>query len=457
MTTRLRSYWERIRTNYWFIPALMSLGAIGLSVFSLQADTLYFDAKSITWLWRGGSEGAQQVLSTIASSMITVAGVVFSITLVVFTMASGQFGPRVLRNFMRDLGTQIVLGTFLSTFLYCLLVLRSVHEVSEAAFVPRFSMSCALVLSVASLAVLIYFIHHVCDSVQAENLVAHVGRELESAIKETFPVQKGTTAPDGNREADETEFPEQLREACWEVRASRSGYLQALELETLMDLATANDLKLRLLQHPGNFVAECNPLVQAIPRENCSASVGQRLENAFILGRHRTPTQDIDYSVHQLVEIAVRALSPAINDPYTAIACIDWLGAAMNIMAGREAPSQYHRDAGGVVRLTLHTQTFAGMMDRAFNQIRQYGAKSPAVLIRLLETFARIAGNLRRARDWEALRRHAQCVTADARETTIDAVDFEAIEARYRHFLEVCDARMGPVTSNASDESRPDH
>jgi uncharacterized membrane protein len=207
--------------------------------------------------------------------MITVAGVVFSITPVVFTMASGQFGPRILRNFMRDLGTQVVLGTFVSTFLYCLLVLRSVHQMNEAAFVPQLSVTCGLGLSLASLAVLIYFIHHVCNSIQAENVVAHVGRELETAIKATYPARKAGGVIDGGREPRETEFPGDLQTPCRTVRAGRSGYLQAIETETLLELATEHDLRLRLLQD------------------------------------------------------------------------------------------------------------FAGMMDRAFNQIRQYGARSPAVLIRL--------------------------------------------------------------------------
>ncbi len=421
----------------------MLAASVVLAMMTQWADARYVRAPGEGgWIWNGSAEGARAVLSTVASSMITVAGVVFSITLVVFTMASAQFGPRLLRTFMRDLGNQVVLGTFVGTFLYCLLILRSVSEVRDGGSVPHVSVTCGLALAVASLVVLIYFIHHVCDMIQAENVVAHVGRELEAAIKETFPKRAGGAEEDGHAERPD-ESPGTGREPCLEVRARRSGYVQGIEVETLMELAAEHDLRVRLLQHPGNFVAECNPLARIVPVDRCPEAIAERVEAAFILGRQRTPTQDIDYSVHQLVEIGVRALSPGINDPYTALACIDWLGAAMTLMTGRATPSPHHRDASGTVRLTLHVQTFAGMMDRAFDQLRQYGSRSPAVMIRLLETFARVAHSVECEADLEALRRHGSRVIEDARKVTVNASDLEDMTERHRHLLEVCAIRAG--------------
>ena len=360
--------------------------AIAGAFISTAIDARGYDpeARKLSWIWVGGAEGARNVLSTIASSMITVAGVTFSITIVALAQASSQFGPRLLRTFMRDTGNQIVLGTFLSTYIYCLLVLRVVHDLDENRFVPHVSVTIALALSVAGLAVLIYFIHHICDSIQAENLVAMVGRELVAAIQ---------ALPEGNGRAETPSGGERRAETGsafeFAVEAPTSGYLQAADNDALMKIATENGARLDLPRNAGDFITEGLPLVCS--NRELPAETRRAVQKAFKIGRRRTPTQDLDHQAHQLVEIAVRALSPGINDPFTAMACIDWLGAAVAQAMRHDFPAGVIADGEGNARVTFKAPTFEQLLGAALNPIRQHGAIHLSVAIRLLEVFGRLA------------------------------------------------------------------
>lgn len=194
--SRLRALWEYLRGTYWAVPSAMAVAAAGLSFGAIQLDefTTTTVLDRLSWVYTGGPEGARAVLSTIASSMITVAGVTFSITIVALTLASQQFGPRLLRNFLRDPGNQIVLGTFVSTFIYCLLVLRTVRGSDEEEFVPHLAVTLGVGLAMLSLGVLIYFIHHVATSIQAARIIANVAEDLEGAINQLFPDSVGEDA-----------------------------------------------------------------------------------------------------------------------------------------------------------------------------------------------------------------------------------------------------------------------
>lgn len=183
MRETLLAYWERLRTNFWFVPSLMALATAGFSYGVTRIDANRPGHDLMGLLWSGGADGARSLLSTIASSMITVAGTVFSITIAALTLAGSQFGWRLLRNFTRDLGNQIVLGTFVSTFLYCLLTLRTVRSEDEGGFVPHVSVTCAVVFAVASVGVLIYFIDHMARSIQAESLIADIAADLRETIR----------------------------------------------------------------------------------------------------------------------------------------------------------------------------------------------------------------------------------------------------------------------------------
>ncbi len=303
------------------------------------------------WVYSGGAEGASQLLSTVAGSMIAIAGTVFSMTLVVLSLASSQLGPRLLRNFMRDTANQVVLGTFVATFVYCLLVLRTIRRADELAFVPHLAVSICVLLAVVSIGVLIYFIHHVSVSVQADEVVAKVGRELEEGIDRLFPGQLGKAQADILHAQGETDLPESFAREARPICAFEDGYLRLIDADVLMALAAEEDLLIRVEHRPGNYLVKGRAMVMVWPGDGVSKSVFEKINAAFVFGNQRTGTQDVEFSVQQLVEIALRALSPGINDPFTAIACVDRLGSALCRLARRDMPSAHRFDEQGRLRL----------------------------------------------------------------------------------------------------------
>jgi uncharacterized membrane protein len=234
---RLRAWWEYLRGTYWAVPSAMAMAAVVLSFGMIQLDEAVTAAllDRLSWVYTGGPEGARAVLSTIAGSMITVAGVTFSITIVALTLASQQFGPRLLRNFLRDLGNQIVLGTFVSTFLYCLLVLRTIRGTDDSEFVPHLAVTLGVVLAMLSLGVLIFFIHHVATSIQASRIIAKVASDLEVAANQLFPDRLGHADTDVAEEADPAAIVSAGTGDSRTVHATMAGYVQAIDGERLMD------------------------------------------------------------------------------------------------------------------------------------------------------------------------------------------------------------------------------
>ena len=334
MKSRLANLWETLSASLWFVPALMTLVAVGLALGGIALDDIIRHGSG--WAYGGGPEGAREVLSAIASSMITVAGVAFSVTIVALTLASQQFGPRLLRNFMRDRGNQVVLGTFIATFTYSLMVLRTIRS-NGSEFVPQVSVTLAMVLALTSLAVLIYFIHHAAVTIQAPEVIAMVAEDLTQGIDRLFPEALGRPPTEGEHDL-KPEFTGEFERVAEAIPCRETGYLQSIENDRLMALASENDLIFLLPCRPGDFIIEGNDLMQVKPSGRIDPELADQLCKCFILGDERTHIQDIEFSIHQLVEIAVRALSPGINDPITAMNCIDRLAAALCRLAQRSMP-----------------------------------------------------------------------------------------------------------------------
>ena len=431
--TRLKNLLEKLRSTYWLIPTLMVAAAIGLSFTTISLDQNLEISRLLSWTYTGGPHGARSLLSTVAGSMITVAGVIFSITMVAFSLASSQFGPRLLRNFMRDTGNQVVLGTFVATFIYCLLVLRTIRsgDAQGITFVPNLSVSIAVLLAIASIGVLIYFIHHVAEMMHLETVIAQVSAELEHAIEASFPEKKGN-APAAGGPKNHEDLPEGLTEEdCQEIRALRSGYLQAVDYDGLMKIAKNEDLIFKVQHRAGNFVSSGSVLAKCWPAKRTGTEVQESALDAFLLGSQRLQTQDIEYHINQLVEVAVRALSTGINDPYTAMSSIDRLGASLAKLAERDTPPTYRYDAEGNLRLITDPVTFVGVIDGAFNLIRQNVRSNVAVYIRLLETLAIIAAVTNKAVEREAIRRHADMIKRSSERSVVEKEDLEDINRRY--------------------------
>jgi uncharacterized membrane protein len=403
--------WESLRESLWFLPAIMVATAIALSYAVIPIDRAARTEDWLTtgWTYSRGPEGSRAVLSVVAGSMVTIASVTFSITVVALQLASSQFGPRLLRNFMRDRGNQVAMGTFIATFTYCLLVLRTVNGVEEQVFVPHLAVTLGLVLSLASLGVLIYFIHHAAESIQAENVIAAVSHDLDVAMDRLYPEQTGEAHEDAHS-AKEPSLPEKFHADERTVRSPRSDYLQAIDIDRLMSIATKGDLVISIRTRPGKFVTAGCDLFAIWPSDRIDDEVQEQVLGAFFFGHRRTLIQDVEFAIDQLVEIAVRALSPGVNDPFTAINCVDRLGAALCRLAHRKFPSRCRVDDDGRLRMITDRSTPAGIVNASFNQIRQAARTDTAVTIRLLEAILAIAQQTSNPDFTSALRRQAELI-----------------------------------------------
>lgn len=441
MKTQLLHLWDSVRASYWFVPALMALGSIGLATLLLSIDSRnrFTLADELGWLYAGGPEGARSVLSTVAGSMITVAGVVFSIVIVALVLATQQFGPRLLRNFMRDTGNQIVLGTFIATFIYCLLILRNVRGTEEISFVPHLSVSMAVVLALVSLAVLIYFIHHVAESIQASNVIASVGRDLEQSIERLFPENEREETND-----NPTEVLRQLNRQKEPVRTRKGGYIRAIDTGTLLDAAKNKDLVLHFCCRPGDFIVPEDPLGYILAEEPADEELVEAVNEAIILGSRRTLSQDQRLAVNQLVEIAMRALSPGINDPFTAINCIDQLTSALSRFGGRQPAPPYRFDDEGNLRLVLQPVDFSLLLDAAFSPIYNYGRNSGLVTRHLLKSLTVLARHVTHSHARSSVRQLADTIHEVSRKALPSEFEVDKAGKAYHDFLQTFEEPRTP-------------
>ena len=431
MKNRIISLWYLVRYSLWFVPGLMVAAALVLAYVTSELDGALHPSggAKLWWLYEGSPEGARAVLSTIAGSMITVAGLVFSLTMVVLSLTSSQFGPRLVRNFMDDTGNQLVLGTFVATFVYCLVELRAI-EGSGNDPLPSLSVSLGLALALASLGVLIYFIHHIASSIQANNLLANVGREFENAVRRLFPeVTEGPTA------WPSPELPKGFAQRAGELGVRQSGYVQMIDHGRLYDLAREQNLLVQVIRRPGDFVIKDNPLCLVWPPESFTPALGVRLHRSFTLGVERTEAQDVEYVARLLAETALRALSPGVNDPYTAVTCIDWLGSGLALMAGRGRRPAFRLDENGELRLLFPEVGFPLVAENCLEPIRRAARENVMCTVRLLEVLAALARQVRLPRDHQVLARQAQAVKTDSLDNLKLAWDRELISQKHQEVL----------------------
>lgn len=327
LSAKLLQIYRHLWTSYWCIPVAILLAAIALAALTTGLDQKYTRSiePELFFLRPLQPETARVVLSMIAGSILGVAGVVFSITMVAVSFASGTFGPRLIGNMMRDRGSQVSLGCFIGTFAYSLIVLRFVRvEVDGVeAFTPYISIGMSMALAICCMGVLIYFIHHVPETINIELIIAKLGRALKSGIENRFPDADGEGSA---LHAEKDHWIDTVdAEDATRLSLKSNGYIQALDVNRLATLAGKQDLRIEILYRPGAFVTEANPVLAVwsdAPLDD--AEVG-RLKGCFALGATPTVNQNIEFIADQLVEIIARALSPGINDPFTAITCINWL------------------------------------------------------------------------------------------------------------------------------------
>ena len=380
---------ESLRTNLWLVPSLEVLLAVVLfaGTYALDRAAYHGDFTLPSFVIQNNADGARQILTTMAAAVITVVGVVFSITIVALTLASTQLGPRMLRNFIRDRGTQHTLGAFVATFVYAILSLVAIGNGAHRPFVPDISITIALLALVLDMGVLIYFINHITNSIQLPQVIASIARDLATAIEAEG--WRGDSHPVPATSLSIAEIERQMAESSGVVRTARSGYLQFVHYDTLVRIASNANAVIRLHYRPGHFLVEGHPLATVWPPDAADA-VTRSLERAHLTGPYRTLAQDLSFAVDQLVEIAIRALSAAVNDTFTALTCIDWLGESLCKIAAEWSPTQIHRDQAGHVRLISAAIGYQRIVERAYEKIRQASRGMPAVMIRQLDALEKV-------------------------------------------------------------------
>jgi uncharacterized membrane protein len=430
MRLDFRSEWRReaLRTNLWLVPALEVLGAALLFAVTVAVDRAAYDGdiKLPSWVISGTADAARQILTTIAAAVITVIGVVFSVVIVALTLASTQFGPRMLRNFMRDRGTQWTLGTFVATFVYSILALIAISPGPHGDFVPHVAITTTLILVVLCLGVLLYFIHHIAVQIQLPQVIASIAEDVTKAIAAE------TVQPSGRPERglSPAELLARMQEEPGVVKASASGYLQYVRHSTLVRIATSTDSVIHLLHRPGHFLVRGRTLAVVWPAD-AAPRVSKALQRAHLSGPYRSLSQDISFGIDQLVEIAIRALSPAVNDTFTALTCIDWIGDCLRQISLGWRPEQVHRDAQGYIRVITTQTTFDRLVQRAFEKVRQAAAGMPAVMIRQLDALTEILEQAPLPEQSGVLLEQGEMIRTLCLETVPEKADREDVLRRY--------------------------
>lgn len=396
MTPRLRRLIERLGMSYWVVPALCVVGAMGLSQVAQTVDSHLSQDEQAWYLFRGGPEGARSVLTAVASSMMTFAGLVFSVTILVLQQASNQFSPRVLRTFLRDRRSQLALGIFMGTFVYALLGLRTVRGTAEGldieSHVPSLTVWSAVILVLLCVGTFIYYIHHVAQSIRAVVILTRIRDETRHSLEHLYPEGVG-------QDTEETRLvrPDGLPSLLVPSPA-RSGVLVAVNEAALLECARQAGVIVALVPMMGDFVPQGAPLFE-VWGDAMDLDV-KALTRGVGIGHERTLQQDTAFGFRQLVDIAERALSPGINDPTTAVQAIDQLHDLLRKMVLRRFPSPSREDDKGQLRLICPRPDWNAYVRLAVDEVREYGEGSIQVAGRLrflLEDLLSVAPAFRRA------------------------------------------------------------
>ncbi len=444
----LKRLWDKLRTSFWLFPSAIVIGSIAMAVALIAGHT----NASTQWLTRwplifgASAEGARGMLSTIAGSMMTVVGVTFSMTLVTLALASGQYTSRILRNFMRDRVTQVVLGIFAGIFVYCLIVLRTIRGGGNGGgFVPDIAVSFSVVLATIGIGVLIFFIHHVASSIQASTIIAAVAHETLTAVDRLFPERFGKEEPG----EDDSRLTLALSDERWHpVPANESGYVEGLDESALMVLAREHDSIVRMERGIGEFVVDGTTLVSLTLEEPPDEALIAALQAAYSIGRHRTLQQDCAFGIRQLVDMALRALSPSTNDTTTAVMCVDYLTAILARLASRDVPSSY-RHEDGELRVITKGQTFASLVNASFDQIRVSATGNVAVMLRMLGALQTVGSLTSSPGRLLTLGRQVDAIAELAERTVESSQDRARFESRLAHVREALQ-RFGEPKSASS-------
>lgn len=427
---KLLFFWNELEATFWFVPVLIISFSILLSICLVYLDSLITIPREgwSRFFLVNSSDSARSILSTISSAMMGVAGTVFSITLVVLTLASSQFGPRLIKNFMYVRLNQVVLGLYISTYLYCLIVLNSVTDSNVYTFIPSISILVAIIAAVINIILLIIFIHQIAISIQADKVVSDISEFISKQLETLFPEKMGEEI-EIEENVDTIAAVSGYQKQIY-IKSPKNGYLQFIDSKALIEIITKHDALLELYCRPGEHLVEGAEIGLLFSNGKWEKNEFEKIFNQFVIGKTKTSQQDLEFSIQQMVEIAARALSPGVNDPYTAITCIDNLTSIMCYLAQANFPSKYRFDEEGNLRIIADTLDFEGILDTAFNQIRQFSKESPAVIIRMMEALTTIQNFISKESHKKAVFRHAEMVLSSGKQNIEEKKDFDDLTER---------------------------
>ena len=425
-----------IRYSYWFIPSLMAVGAIFLAVGMVAIDVYVFTEipEGYEWLFRSEPSGARAILSTVAGSTITVAGVVFSMTIMAVSHATSNYGSRLLLQFLKDRRNQIALGTFIATFIYCLLVLRTVSSAESgdefSGFIPHIAILGALGMALASVAVLIAFIHHVPDSIHIGKVAADRGRELIGRLDEMYPQSE---EPAADAVLCESSADPSSLDLPGEVKSTKSGYLQTLDVQGLINFCSQKDMLVKVLKPAGDFIFRGESIIKfkSNAEQFEQSDLEHKLLNYFGIGPERTPAQDTRFLIEELTQVSIRALSPGINDPFTAITCVEWLGNAVAHVIDRPTRPFELRDDDDNLRLILPPFDFSHLCDLIFRQMRPYVVADVATCVHIAKVFQNILSCCNNEHRRKVIVEHAKLYATEALATCASEGDQERLKQAF--------------------------
>ena len=394
MSARFGKLRAKLRYSFWFLPTVITLATAGLSLLLDLVDRQNETPRLLVWISLD-VQGMREILVMVASSMITVATTAFSIVIVALQLASGQLGPRLLRNFIRDRSNQVAFGVFIGTFVYCLLLLRNLGNGTRASELPVIGFLGAMALTFTGVAVLIFFIHNAALSIQKDRVIARVSGELMESLDLLYPKTIGDPPPMvGSGEAQSQRLPVDSLSG-WEdaepLVLKDSGYIQAVDADKLMRVTQRANLAVYLIKRPGDFVSRGAVVARVRSEAELDRRTRKRLADVFILGIERTQQQDVGFVFDQLVEIAIRALSPGVNDSFTATRCIDRLTDALAVVARTAFPSPYRFDPEGQLRVVTNPVNFPVLISQVLYPVAEAAAGHSAVILGLFRSVEEIA------------------------------------------------------------------
>lgn len=390
---RLRNFLSLLRGQLWPVPVLFTMGAGGLAFVLLSYGHLLTPKSDIWWIFSGDAGTARDLLGSLLSGLMTMTSLVVSVTFVILTLSANQLGPRLILIFMGDRQIQSVLGLFIGTILYVVLVLRTLDDTLGSDGVPHLAVTVASVLTILCLLALLFYIHKIARSIIADNVVEAVWQEFRKTLREILP----------DRDSQRSASIEPFNGPHWSMGIGKVGYIQVVNYKRLLAIASETDVCLVVKVRAGHYVLKEARHIEIYCAESPSEELCDRLRSAITVGTQRTPAQDPEQGIRQLVEIATRALSPGINDPFTALAVTDRVGAAMEEVFGRGLQKCVFSDTKGKIRVIADRDDIAGLLAAAFNPIRQHGAGDPAILIHLAEVISDLAQSARQPAHRRAL------------------------------------------------------